>query len=369
MIRCLKFPESFHIIPVLSYTPPRIVKEAGIGAFLLLLTLYLCFDLIFFEKLKGWKKVLSVVLSVIIIIGGTEFVMGFFAANHPVMNRTHPTLFWEVSPNLMDINMGPAKVLTNSHGFRSPEISLKKPEGQYRVIVLGDSSAFGHFVGNDQTFGAVLEKMLRIRHPGRDVRFINGAVLGYTSYQAATFMKERGWKFSPDLIIIGFNNDPQLEWKQDVERVPHPVILPIFRLLYKSNIYLSLKKFMLNQRMKKDHSFALQPGSRQQKNRVSPEQMKDNLTYLLNEGKKHNTKIIFISMPLQSVSHDIRNYRRIMKELANNGEHPFLDLLDDWKKYPAHEVFLDVMHPTVKGHRIIAEDLYKIIEDNRMIDK
>lgn len=349
--------------------PPRIVKDAGIAAFLFLITLYLCFDFTLFEKLKGWKKTLSVVISVIIIIAGTEFVMGFYAKTEPVLNRPHPTLFWELSPDIMDVNMGPAKVLTNSHGFRSPEISVKKPEGEYRVMILGDSSAFGHFVRNDETFGAVLVKMLRLKHPGKNIRLINSAVLGYTTYQAVTFMKERGWKFSPDLIIVSFNDDPQMEWKQDVERVPPGLLLPIFRVLYKSNIYLSLKKQMLNARMEKDHSFALQPRSLQQKNRVSPDQMKANLSYLMDEAKKRNIQVIVISMPLQSVSPDIRNYRKIMEESSKSRGYFFLDLLDNWKQYPTYEVFFDVMHPTAKGHKIIAEDLYKIIEDNGIIGK
>ena len=349
--------------------PPRIVKDVGIGAFLFLITLYLCFDFILFEKLKGWKKALSVILSVLLIIAGTEFVMDFYANNDPVMNRPHPTLFWEVSPNIMTVRMGPGKVLSNSHGFRSPEITIKKPEGQYRVMILGDSSAFGHFVNNDQTFGAVLVKMLRQKYPGKDIRLINAAVLGYTTYQGATFMKERGWKYSPDLIIISFNDDPQIEWKQDVERVPSAAVLPVFRILYKSNIYLALKKHMLNERMKKDHSFAIQPGRIQEKNRVSPNQLKTNMAYMLDGAKKRNAQAIVISMPLQSAPYDIRSYREIMKESAISRGYYFLDLLDNWQKYPAHEVFLDIMHPTVKGHKIIAEDLFKIIEDNGIINK
>ncbi len=236
-------------------------------------------------------------------------------------------------------------------------------------MVLGDSSAFGHFVENDETFGAVLVKMLRFKHPGRNIRFINAAVIGYTTYQGITFMKERGWNYSPDLIIVSFNDDPQLEWKEDLERVPTRAILPIFRVLYKSNIYLSIKKHLLNSRLEKDPSFARQPMNNQMKNRVPPEQMKANLEYLMDEAKKRNTQIIVISMPLQSSSPGIEIYRKVMEELSKDRGYPFLDLLHTWQKYPPHEVFLDVMHPSVKGHKVIAEDLFKIIEDNNIIDK
>ena len=348
--------------------PSRIVKEVGIAVFLVLVTIYLCLDLILFEKLKGWKKALSVILSLLVIFGTTEYVMGYFARIKPVMNRPHPTLFWETSPNLLDVNMGPAKVMTNSHGFRSPEISRKKPQGQYRVMVLGDSSAFGHFVKNDETFGAVLAKKLRKKNKGKDIRLINAAVLGYTTYQARTFLKERGWQFSPDMLIIAFNDDPQMEWKSDRERVPPGLLLPVFRLLYKSHIYLSLKKYMLNRRLKRDHSFAVQPGRGKEKNRVSKTELKENLDYILREAKKRNIQVIIVSMPLQSISYDIINYRSVMKEKADNYGFLFLDLLREWnKKYPSHEVFLDIMHPTAQGHKVLAEDLYNMIVENDLI--
>jgi lysophospholipase L1-like esterase len=348
--------------------PNAIVKDAGIAAFLWLITLYLCFDFLIISGLKKWKKALAVVLSVIVILGGVEYTMGYYNKLNPVLHQPHPTLFWRLMPNLLEMNFGPAKVFTDSHGFRSPEIDIQKPADEYRVMVLGDSSAFGFFIKNNETFGAKLTEALRQKYPQKHVKLINAAISGYTTYQGATFMKEYGWKYSPDLIIIAFNDDPQLEWKTDLERVPPAFILPVFRLLYSSNIYLTLKKEMINMQVKKNPAFALRPDFKNEKSRVTPEQVRQNVSYITETAKKSGAKVIIVSMPLQSAGELIEKYRIVEEEVADQNNFPFLDLLYAWQDLPQNEVFFDVMHPTAKGHKMIADELYKIVLAQKWLD-
>src|SRR5690349_13112377 len=51
------------------------------------------------------------------------------------------TLF-RMKPNL-DLELGSYRLHTNSLGFRGPEIAVPKPAGTFRIVVLGDSVAFG----------------------------------------------------------------------------------------------------------------------------------------------------------------------------------------------------------------------------------
>lgn len=365
-----KYPPLLPYYSAFINYPPDIVRDAGIAMLLASITFYLCLDFLFFYRLKGWKKALSVVLSLIFIFACTECAMSHYLKVEESMHRPHSTLFWELSPDLLDMNLLQHKVLTNSHGFRSQEISVKKPQGQYRVMVLGDSSAFGFGVAGEETFGAVLSRDLRKKYPHRDVRFINGAVSGYTTYQAATFMKERGWKFSPDLIIISFNDDPQMEWKQDVQRAPPAILTPIFKLLYKSNIYLTLKKIILNARVKVNPKFAMSPDRANEISRVTADQLRKNLKYILEEAKKRGTQVIIISMPLQSYGdgETIKSYRRVMKKSAQDRGFLFLDLLNGWKDHSHEEVLIDVMHPNKKGHELIARDLFELIVEKGLIN-
>ena len=342
----------------------------GIAMFLSLVVVYLLLDFLFFTGLKGWKKALSVILPVVFILGGTELTMSYYSGIYPILHRPHPTLLWENTPNYCGIYSGFNEgVFINCHGFRSQEISAEKPQGQTRIMLLGDSSAYGFRVRNNETFGSVLTGKLQSAYPHRDIKLLNTAVAGWTTYQAATFMKEKGWKFSPDIIIIAFNNDCWGEQKEDIERVPPAYIVPVLRVLYKSNIYMGFKRILLNESLKKDPIPALQPRSGMAKSRVSIEDFQNNLNYIIEGAKKRNTRIIILIMPLQVPGFRKLAYRDVMRDTAEKCILPCVSFDRDFSEYPFEEVFIDMMHPTPKGNKIIAENIYETITQQKWLDK
>src|SRR5262245_15661592 len=65
-----------------------------------------------------------------------------------------PGLFYENKPGV-DLDVG-VPVRINSLGLRGGEIARPKPKGTWRVLVLGDSVAFGWGVREEETFEALL---------------------------------------------------------------------------------------------------------------------------------------------------------------------------------------------------------------------
>jgi len=63
------------------------------------------------------------------------------------------------------------EVRINSLGLRGEEITLEKPSGVKRILVLGDSYTYGVYVGNDETYPAVLEELFE--RDGRNIQVIN----------------------------------------------------------------------------------------------------------------------------------------------------------------------------------------------------
>jgi hypothetical protein len=96
----------------------------------------------------------------------------------------------------------------NSQGWRGPrEYQVGKP-GQERVLVLGDSFAYGFGVDDDQTFAARLEQDLRKEHPAIEV--MNAGNPGKGTDYALKCFETVGRKFHPVLTILGFfSNDFQ----------------------------------------------------------------------------------------------------------------------------------------------------------------
>ena len=96
----------------------------------------------------------------------------------------------------------------NSLGLRDREHPYEKPAGQRRILLLGDSYAWGYGVSNEDTFGEILEQRLVRDLAGWEV--LNSGVSGWGTDQQYLFLIEEGFKYDPDLVVVAFNlnNDP-----------------------------------------------------------------------------------------------------------------------------------------------------------------
>ncbi len=122
----------------------------------------------------------------------------------------HPEVVYELKPDLDTCFLG-ARLQTNSQGLRAlRDYEVPKPEGLYRLLLLGDSQAMGQGVEYPHTIAAVLERRLA-QEIGRPVEVVNAGVDGYNTTQEAAFLKARGMSFEPDCVLLLFvANDLEL---------------------------------------------------------------------------------------------------------------------------------------------------------------
>jgi lysophospholipase L1-like esterase len=98
-------------------------------------------------------------------------------------------------------------VTINKHGFRGPEFVLKKQAKVFRILCLGDSTTFCSYVKEGLTYPEMLAKELQKDFP--NVEVINGGHPAWGTSDQLRFLKERGFKIQPDLIVHLFcGNDP-----------------------------------------------------------------------------------------------------------------------------------------------------------------
>lgn len=100
-------------------------------------------------------------------------------------------------------------------GTRDDAVELPKPAGTFRVLVLGDSLAYGASVAPEKTFPNRLEALLRERAVPR-AEVVNAAVSGYGPYNELHYYLSRGRRFGADVVVVAFcMNDvvnPRLHW-------------------------------------------------------------------------------------------------------------------------------------------------------------
>ena len=176
--------------------------------------------------MKSWLlRTLSVVIGVVLGVMGIEGLVrgieqlrarGDLRSLH-VVRPDRPWLYG-MRPGA-DVRLSdPAEVRyqINAAGFRGREHPLRKPEGVFRIVALGDSITFGYGVAEADAYPSQLEALLA-REPMRlRVEVLNFGVGGYNAYTEAAQFADLGPGYAPDLVMVQFCindlNDPTLHF-------------------------------------------------------------------------------------------------------------------------------------------------------------
>ncbi len=339
---------------------------------LFMLLLYFILDYLFLYERKGLRIAFAIASSVLIILGA-EYTLRYFQYIHPRVFRYNPYTLWEIYPNLTGVTCGEGKfeykLSTNSLGFRSGEISIQKPKGEYRILILGDSATFGWPLNDRENYPYFLEKILRLKYPHKNIRVINAAVPGYTTFQGVQFLKEKGWSLSPNLIIVAFNNDITFDFVKDSQKLPKgkPSLL---KELHKSYLYQFLKEKIYKVRINPEDDITVTPNKGVR--RVSREEEKLLYQYILNTAKKRKVPVIVLSLPVEESFQNFPEfikYRQIMEMETHKEGGFFLDLLSVWNQQNTENLFIDVMHPNIEGHKKIAREIAEFIIKHNLIEE
>ncbi|NUM53881.1 MAG: hypothetical protein HUU46_09585 [Candidatus Hydrogenedentes bacterium] len=153
-----------------------------------------------------------------------------------VSAQSHPTRGWTLRPNnrartqYIDYDV---LVTTNSRGLRDDEHAYEKPEGVYRIAILGDSYMEAYQVDMADALPGRLERAFA----PRNVEVINFGVRGYGTAQEYLTLTEEALRYSPDLALLAYyplndlvDNSYELTrqlWGEDVWRTasrPYPTV-------------------------------------------------------------------------------------------------------------------------------------------------
>lgn len=101
---------------------------------------------------------------------------------------------------------GTYSITINSLGLRGPEINRNKPSNVVRVAIVGESSAFGYLVGDDDVAARRLEANLRAQ--GLEVEVLNAGVPGYNLFHSTVRYREVVAPLKPDVVLayLGWND-------------------------------------------------------------------------------------------------------------------------------------------------------------------
>jgi hypothetical protein len=170
------------------------------------------------------------------------------------------------APNYVDTR----GIRHNSVGFRrSSDVSVAKPEGTYRIFLMGASTAYGlgglwpHIdnaypvLDNSETIDAYLETILAELHPGLRIEVINAAITSTWTHHNLIYLNQTILKYQPDMVMFmdGFNdfyfyNPGHDQFTGYTYDLPSRVILgepTLYSLLYANGWWLFRKSALVHQ--------------------------------------------------------------------------------------------------------------------------
>lgn len=294
-------------------------------------------------------------------------------------------LFWKLKANPSDG--------VNERRYRGRLVPYDKPRDTVRIIIIGDSCAYGVLVDEHDTYAHILDNKLNAQGSKRfDV--INAGVPGYTSLQGLRYLQSELYKYQPDCVIVGFGFNDLCEavgFKDKeipISLFPHWLIrvdnalsnLQSYRLMKQIvfNLRCSfLKRSKYSKRLQvqyaypaldsiQDINLLVSAQSAQLANaplrRVPPMDFYENISDIIKLGQKYRFWVILLTLP--SIN-GCFGYAPMLRLIAEKYNIPLVDLIQEFEKRGANTraFFVDDNHYNPQGHSLIAELLFERLSE------
>ena len=265
-------------------------------------------------------------------------------------------LVYELRPGL-DTVFKLVPFTTNSRGLRDKEYSLEKPEGTFRVAVVGGSFTMGAGVEIEETFHSRIEERLN-EEPGElNYEFINFGVAGYTLENKLSVLEHKVPEYDPDLVLFILDGS---QFADDKTRTFTPRVEKFS--FFTSYSYKLLKKIkILPGRNKSALKFT----------RLHMRQifLLDNALFKIAQFSEENG----IPVSVVVLDHDYQHNRlgkKIEKKVSENRNLFFSNTLPffRYKNFRDYCIYKVDMHPNAEAHRIFAEVIYRDLKNQSLLD-
>ena len=150
-------------------------------------------------------KILSILIIVIIgglvLEGATRLFLSDNKPNDVVpkgIGQFNEMLGWSLKPLSHGISNRTGydiEYRINSKGLRDNETCYEKPDGIFRIVLLGDSNTFGFGVPIEKHFSTILEGYFK------NVEVINLGVSGFGVDQELLYLRSEGFRYKPDMVL------------------------------------------------------------------------------------------------------------------------------------------------------------------------
>ncbi|HKY33688.1 MAG TPA: hypothetical protein VJV23_14250 [Candidatus Polarisedimenticolia bacterium] len=123
----------------------------------------------------------------------------------PLVKVRDPRVLYRLLPGSSGLYLG-TEIRVNSMGLRGPDRPIPRPQGAWRVLVLGDSMVFGIGLPEEETLPAHLQRRIA------PAEAINAGVFGYNLPQQVSLLEEAGLRYGPQVVVACFVHNDVENW-------------------------------------------------------------------------------------------------------------------------------------------------------------
>lgn len=237
---------------------------------------------------------------------------------------------------------------TNSLGYRSPEISPKKPPGTFRILLFGSSNSMGHGVEEEETYARKLEGWLNQRvGAGRRVEVVNLSVSGDSPTQQWFRIRLEAPKLDPDWILSDITaldlslEEQHLRWV--LEKRPAIPFDRVREALESVNVRPDAPQEILHREL----SPHLRPI------------LEASFAGWADEARKIGVPLSVVILPRADSKVESPQLFRLYRDLASRNQLRWVDLTDAFDRLELDDFRIAPWdhHPNALGHRLIFERL------------
>jgi lysophospholipase L1-like esterase len=321
------------------------------------------------KKRGGFLRTIGWILAICVVL---ELGLRLFGYGSFTIYRPDDQLLWVPEPGRTLTVVHHLPITINHQGFRYATDLQPKQPNQFRVMAFGDSTTQGWGVDDNSHYSALLEKMLSTSGCGREqFQVVSGGVNAYPNslVEKKLQLTIDDPTYSPDVVIraysfnTNFENLPKLQGaarRQFLKRVEFKSIVRRSAMynffiedLFREIAYYKLRHVLMQ------GSLSTVEGNGD----LDVDGFNASLRESLQLAQTHHAQLVLLVLGGDGLTKDsdMHPFQRAMLDFAAEQHLPVVNMIEVLRHQDQNAMYMDPAHPTAAGHKIIADELYKVI--------
>lgn len=302
-----------------------------------------------------------------------ELVLRLFGYGNYTIYRPDEKLLWVPEPGRTVTVDNHLPITINHQGLRYASDLTGKPKGEFRIIAFGDSATQGWGVDDNSTYAAFLgQKLNQDRCPGEQFLSVSAGVNAYPNALVGEKLREveEDPIYQPDVVIRAYSFNSNFEKLPKLEGAAREKFLrqvEMKSIIRRSAIYNFVIEDLLRRAVYYRMRHLLMAGTLDTlggMDNLDVNAVTASLQQSLDETRAHQAQLLLLVLASKDQkANDLHPFQKAMLDFASANHVPVVNMVDVLQTNAPADFYMDPVHPTAVGHRMIADQLYKVIRD------